>query len=258
MKKLYTLLALLCLCWANAQQKRLSTVVYFAVDQYSPLPGDYERLLADLKNAKVISIYGHADTTATTQYNQKLSERRAKNVAAYLKGKGVNLAGADVKGFGELQSSDGGLITDRRVVVTYERTEGEAVGKPAQSNLSDQVSTARKGDKLTLQNMNFENNSDIMLPSSRPVLAELLRIMKDNPKLKIEIQGHICCQTEDTTHVSDRRAFMVYTYLSMNGIDAGRLSYKGFGSTRPLHPLPEKNEEERIANRRVEIEIIEN
>jgi outer membrane protein OmpA-like peptidoglycan-associated protein len=258
MKKLYALLALLCMYWVNAQQKQLYTVVYFAVNEDSPLPGEYDRLLADLKDAKVLSIYGHADTTATTQYNQRLSDRRAKTIAAYLKSKAVNLNGADVKGFGEQQSLDGGLITDRRVVVAYEKQESKANEKPAQTNLTEQVSNARKGDKLTLKNMNFENNSDIMLPSSRPVLAELLRIMKDNPKLKIEIQGHICCQTEDTTHVSDGRAFMVYTYLSANGIEAERLSHKGLGSSQPIYPLPEQDEEQRVANRRVEIEILEN
>jgi outer membrane protein OmpA-like peptidoglycan-associated protein len=34
------------------------------------------------------------------------------------------------------------------------------------------------------------------------------------------------------------------------------LAYKGFGSNQPVYPIPEKNEEEKIANRRVEIEIV--
>lgn len=262
MKKIILLSALLCLGLLHAQQqtKELRTVMYFAVNEDLPLQEDYKSLLTDLKNAKVISIYGHADTTASTQYNQKLSERRANNVAAFLKSNGVSLEGTDVKGHGETQPVGSGLVTDRRVVITYEKpgTSQEKVVAAPQSSLTSQVSSAKKGDKLKLKNMNFENNSDIMLPSSTPVLNELLKIMMENPRLKIEIQGHICCQADDVTHVSDRRAFMVYTFLSLKGVEKNRLSYKGFGSTKPIYPLPEKNEEERIANRRVEIEIIEN
>lgn len=48
----------------------------------------------------------------------------------------------------------------------------------------------------------------------------------------------------------------VFDYLVNNGIDEMRLHYRSFGSTRPIYPLPEKNEQEHIANRRVEIEIL--
>ena len=54
------------------------------------------------------------------------------------------------------------------------------------------------------------------------------------------------------------RALAVYNYLITNGIEADRLRHKSFGSTRPLHKIPEKTEEERNENRRVEIQIIEN
>jgi outer membrane protein OmpA-like peptidoglycan-associated protein len=54
------------------------------------------------------------------------------------------------------------------------------------------------------------------------------------------------------------RAKMVYDYLLANGISPDRvLGYKGFGSSHPVYPIPEKSEEERIANRRVEIRIVE-
>ena len=43
-----------------------------------------------------------------------------------------------------------------------------------------------------------------------------------------------------------------------NDIDDERLMYKSFGSTQPLHKIPEKNEKERNENRRVEILILEN
>ena len=58
------------------------------------------------------------------------------------------------------------------------------------------------------------------------------------------------------TKLSYRRALKIFNYLKDNGIQLRRLAYKGFGSNQPVYPIPEKNEEEKIANRRVEIEIV--
>ena len=60
---------------------------------------------------------------------------------------------------------------------------------------------------------------------------------------------------EDTAKV---RALAVYNYLINNRINKNRLSYKSFGSSKPIHIIPENNEDERNENRRVEIQIIAN
>jgi outer membrane protein OmpA-like peptidoglycan-associated protein len=89
--------------------------------------------------------------------------------------------------------------------------------------------------------------------------------LKDHPTYKIELDGHVCCQPEwDLTdaldfdsgdnHLSLNRAKAVYDYLVRNGIDASRLSYKGFGGR--FHLVPENTEEDALKNRRVEIRII--
>lgn len=72
------------------------------------------------------------------------------------------------------------------------------------------------------------------------------------------IQGHICCQVTDEYGISTLRAKAVYDYLISYGITPGRLSYKGYGSTQPLYQLPESDEEQRVANRRVEIKVVAN
>jgi outer membrane protein OmpA-like peptidoglycan-associated protein len=259
-KQFCILIALLFSAMGSAQElKKRQAVLYFDVDIDKPLPEGFTTLLAELKTARVTRIYGHTDTTATAAYNQALSERRAKNVAAVIKKNGINLSGVEVKGFGETQSTESGLITDRRVVIYYEITDA-ATPQPVSSGISikEQIKTAKVGDKINLKSMRFENNSDFMLPSSRPVANELLKIMKDNPRLKIDIQGHICCDTVDVNQISRLRALAVYNFLIKNGIKKDRLSYQSFGSTRPLYSLPEKTEDEKTANRRVEIQIIEN
>ena len=80
--------------------------------------------------------------------------------------------------------------------------------------------------------------------------------MLNFPKLEIEIHGYICCNPDpNDTKLSIRRAHKIYKYLTQNGVDAKRLNYKGFGSSNPVFPLPEKSESEKAANRRVEILI---
>ena len=106
--------------------------------------------------------------------------------------------------------------------------------------------------------MNFYENSIKLLPESEPILEDLLYILEKYPALKIQIQGHVCCQPENEERLSFKRAETVYEYLVNNGIDKDRLSHTGFGSTKPIYTLPEKNEQERVANRRVEIQIIAN
>jgi outer membrane protein OmpA-like peptidoglycan-associated protein len=80
--------------------------------------------------------------------------------------------------------------------------------------------------------------------------------MNEFPKLVIAIEGHICCDVNDETNLSGSRAKVVFDFLVQNGITSDRLSHKGFGSTRPIYPLPEQNDMQQISNRRVEIRLV--
>ena len=120
------------------------------------------------------------------------------------------------------------------------------------------VGNAKAGEKLTIENLNFIINTFAVVNESRGKLYELLLVLQSNPELKIEIQGHLCCMPVDRTDLSTQRAKAIYNFLINNEVYRARLSYKGFGSTQPIYPIPEKNEAERAANRRVEILIIEN
>jgi outer membrane protein OmpA-like peptidoglycan-associated protein len=67
-----------------------------------------------------IEIHGHTDSKGTEEYNQKLSERRAGNVADYLILKEIAKSRVTTKGFGELQpkytnETEEGRAQNRRV-----------------------------------------------------------------------------------------------------------------------------------------------
>jgi len=121
------------------------------------------------------------------------------------------------------------------------------------------IKTAKIGDIVKIKDLFFYNNSPKIVSKSKANLYELLCVMNDNPKLKIEVQGHICCQIKEGQYdVSTARARSVCVFLVQNGINRKRITFKGFGSSRPIHPIPEQSEQEEEENRRVEIRIVEN
>ncbi|MDV6170075.1 OmpA family protein [Flavobacterium sp. DG1-102-2] len=260
MKPIVQLLLLLSLS-ANAQHK---FTVYFDFDideTNAPSTQSLTKWIADNPLARIQKIYGYADKTGGLLYNQDLSERRALYVFGQLKAADLYVEQVEEKGFGESQSTAIRNPKDRKVVIEYARPEVQPAPAPVPvpagpSEFKKQVTNAKKGDKIRIKGMNFYNNMDVMLPSSLPALDDLLQVLKDMPTLRIDIQGHVCCEPEKQ-NISLKRAVVVYNYLIKNGIDKERLSYKGFGTSNPIYPIPEKNEDQKIANRRVEIEIVD-
>ncbi len=117
----------------------------------------------------------------------------------------------------------------------------------------------KKGDKLVLNNILFQANSTSLISRSKTELASLAYLLKNNPNLTIEIDGHVNDpgekNSENNQKLSEGRAKAIYDYLIKNGIDASRLSYKGFGNTQMIFPKA-KTEMEMKVNRRVEILIL--
>jgi len=120
------------------------------------------------------------------------------------------------------------------------------------------------GKNIILRNVNFYGDRHIPLPESYLELNQLLTVMKQHPRMVIQIQGYVCCLPEGldgrdadngTEGLSVQRAKFVYDFLTEQGIDVSRISYKGFGASRKIYPS-ESNEQERRANRRVEIQVV--
>jgi outer membrane protein OmpA-like peptidoglycan-associated protein len=126
--------------------------------------------------------------------------------------------------------------------------------------LEERIAKTKEGKTLILNDINFYHNTFGVMNESRPILYDLFRIMENNPRLEIQIQGHVCCNADVTDSrsimLSRERAKAIKQFLVYQGIRAVRVSFQGFGSSMPLYPIPEQNEEERVANRRVEILIV--
>ncbi|MEO6132812.1 MAG: OmpA family protein, partial [Saprospiraceae bacterium] len=111
---------------------------------------------------------------------------------------------------------------------------------------------------VALENVFFTTGSSVILPASRPELNKLFLTLNANPGMKIEIRGHTddVGTDEDNIGLSESRAKSVYQYLLDRGIEAARISYKGFGESRPV--VSNETEEGRRQNRRTEFMITAN
>ncbi|GEP51361.1 OmpA family outer membrane protein [Flavobacterium noncentrifugens] len=210
------------------------------------------------KNMEVTKIYGFCDSKGTNLYNDTLSMKRVRTVSDFLKHREIAVKdNFEVRGFGEDFKQSKIQAENRKVLVVYELKKEIVVPNPATIGLQDKIKTSKSGDKIKLEKINFYNMSSRIVPESQNNLYELLCALQENPNLRIEIQGHICCQLSgDINNLSVSRARAVYNYLVSQKISKNRLAFKGFGVTKPIHPIPEKNEQEQDENRRVEVMIL--
>lgn len=109
---------------------------------------------------------------------------------------------------------------------------------------------------VVLKNIFFKTNEFALLDQSKVELEKLLDFLNKNSSVKIEIGGHTDNVGSDELNkkLSENRAKSVYTYLVESGVNANRLSYKGYGSSKPI--AANTSEEGRAENRRTEFKII--
>lgn len=110
---------------------------------------------------------------------------------------------------------------------------------------------------VIFNNIQFAIDSFNLLPVSKIELAKLIQLLTDNSTVKIQILGHTdnTGNEKDNLLLSTNRARTVAYYLLNNGINSKRLSYKGFGSTKPI--ADNATEEGKAKNRRTEFVIKE-
>ncbi len=109
--------------------------------------------------------------------------------------------------------------------------------------------------KFAMKAVQFETGSAKLLVSSNKTLDEIAQILKNNPGQKLKIGGHTDSIGEEGENqkLSEKRAKTCYDYLIAKGVPATRVSFTGYGESKPIEsnlyaPGREKN-------RRVEFEM---
>jgi outer membrane protein OmpA-like peptidoglycan-associated protein len=115
-----------------------------------------------------------------------------------------------------------------------------------------------KDDKIEiLDHIQFKAGEATLLPVSEPILDEVAKVLVEHPELtKVSIEGHTDSQDTKKRNkkLSEKRAKAVKAYLVDHGVEAKRLTTKGFGEDVPI--AGNDTPEGRFENRRVEFRIV--
>ena len=109
---------------------------------------------------------------------------------------------------------------------------------------------------FVLENIFFDVAKFNLKQESRAELDKLYELMMQNESVKIEIGGHTDSDGDPAQNqeLSEKRAKSVVNYLTLKGIDISRLTYQGYGATKPR--AKNNTPENKALNRRTEVKII--
>jgi len=136
-----------------------------------------------------------------------------------------------------------------------ERIDLRALTKYASVEKDITLRRLRPGATMVLNTLYFAVNSARLLPESVFELRRVIELMNAYPSMSVSISGHTDSTgvEEANVRLSRDRALSVARHLAANGIAAGRITTKGFGSSKPVSP--NDTDENRRANRRVEFTV---
>ena len=263
--------------WTNwSKPKNLGPLVNsFAWDTYFSISaeGDYAYLVST-KNS-----YGNEDI-----YRIKLDEEDKPEAVVLIYGKVYNkktnkILGADIsyedlkldKELGIARSNAG--TGEYKIVLPYGKKYGIIAKKKGYMPVSENIDLTKistytelemnlylapieVGETIKMNNLFFDAGKAVLTNESLPELERLLDLMKDNPTMLIELQGHTnnLGSHNALVSLSEQRVNAVKKYLTDKGIKASRITGKGFGPDKPI--ASNNTQEGRQQNQRVEFKII--
>lgn len=254
--------------FASAQEEVVNSV-YFEFDKYNLDEKQGNAVVNFIKvidstRIESVQIFGYCDDRGKDAYNFKLSNNRANTIKSKLvnsgikskiivtiEGKGRVLIDDDiVENLPEVRSKN------RRVDVVINMKPLPKIVMPGMFNSVQKKHVV--GDRIFLGDVLFEKGSSKINIKAKNDLEKIAKDLQKYKNLHFEIQGHVCCtppyQKEaidrDTKkrQLSQNRAQVVYKFLLAKKIDKTRMSFKGYGNTRPLGKEPQYD-------RRVELVI---
>jgi outer membrane protein OmpA-like peptidoglycan-associated protein len=163
------------------------------------------------------------------------------------------------------KDTDGDELSDGDEVLKYKTLPlkpdtdngGMPDGKEIQLGLnpldpSDDAPTIKVGERIILEGVNFETAKTTLLPEAMQILDQVAVSLATNPNTEVAIHGHTdnVGGAKYNMNLSSGRAESVKAYLVSKGIQAGRITTKGYGFTKPI--ADNTTAEGRAKNRRIE------
>ena len=112
------------------------------------------------------------------------------------------------------------------------------------------------GATIVLRNIFFDTGKASLRPESTAELTRLLKLLEEQPALKLEMSGHTDNVGKPAANqdLSQRRAQAVVAFLVAKGVSGQRLTAVGYGDTQPV--LPNNSKVNRQFNRRTEFKVV--
>ncbi len=259
MIRLFYILSLIIGINIYAQEESIHSV-YFEFDKFTLDESQLEDAVkfittTDTTRIESIEIFGYTDDRGKDEYNFKLSQNRAntirdefikngitKKVIITIEGKGRIMIDDDIEeNIPEIRSKN------RRVDVVMNLKPLPVIQMPGYYETIGKNHVI--GDRIYLNNLLFDRGSSKLTSTAKKELDRLAKLLLKHKNIHFEIQGHVCCTPKHQKEAIDRhtgkrklshnRAESVYNYLVLKKIPKNRMSFKGYGSTVPLHKGPE-------------------
>ncbi len=188
-------------------------------------------LLEKYKDLEV-EISGHTDDVGRSNYNKKLSEKRAAAVYTYLVEKGIDKKRMQKVGYGEAKPIMSNLTAEGRKM--NRRTELEIIraGGGESALLAANTAAIKSKQSLPLEvwqqlpiSVHFlYNDGKFITEYSKNKIKDLLKLLAENPTVSIAIMGYEDLESEDKEKkLGDLRAKTVLQYLEKQGIPQARM-----------------------------------
>lgn len=118
---------------------------------------------------------------------------------------------------------------------------------------ADEIKKAIDADGHVALYINFDFDKADIKPESQPIIEEIVSLLKQNPELKLTVEGHTdnVGKPEYNKQLSERRAKSIVAAVSAKGIAATRLNAIGYGQDKPI--TDNLTDDGRAKNRRVEL-----
>lgn len=256
-----------------------SLKLFFESAKFSITEAHKVQIDSFFKNIKVdevlqIRIKGYTDFVGNHVFNNKLSKKRAKAAYSYVT-TNYQFTAIAQQGLGELDEDvanatiEEGNSKHRKVdiILSYEKPKEAHVSLTRKQRYLATLPKLTVGEKLRVQHTSFYISTPDITKASEEDIDGIVKILKAYPKIAVLIEGHVCCgdkeeyelkiASPENLKLSSERAKKIYLELIKRGIKKTRLSYKGFGFTRPLD-FPENTVKIQQENRRVELKVIKN
>ncbi|MFY7743572.1 MAG: OmpA family protein [Flavobacterium sp.] len=271
MIRFFSLLLFFFISFGGIAQEEIVHSIYFDTNKSEVDPKKTTELVDFIKKTdstriESIQIFGYCDDIGKDEYNRKLSTERANKVKNKIIENGItNKIIVTIEGKGRILIEDDILDNLPAVRSKNRRVDIVLNMKPlpkVELKIPGVYTTFNKenivGDRILLSDMLFERGSSVLTLKCKNELDKVAKMLQKHKNIHIEIQGHICCTPPNHKEAIDKdtkkrklshnRAEKVYKYLILKKVAKERLTFKGYGNTKPLGKGPE-------LDRRVELVI---